>query len=116
MSSTSPDHHDQPFGYEKRDANLKVIGLVTAATALFVILSVIVVDNIFVLTKELSNCSLKLRAEPEEAKLKVKLSFKLRMKRILRFKKFCILTIKDFMNEKYLIEKNLDTRHLQELH
>lgn len=52
MSSTSPDHHDKPFGYEKRDANLKVIGLVTAATALFVILSVIVVDNIFVLTKE----------------------------------------------------------------
>lgn len=52
MSSSGHDHHGESFKYEKRDANLKVIGLVTAATALFVILSVIVVDNIFVLTKE----------------------------------------------------------------
>jgi hypothetical protein len=52
MSSSSHDHHDQPFGYEKKDANIKVISLVTLATALFVIVSVIVVDDVFVLTKE----------------------------------------------------------------
>lgn len=52
MSSTDHGHHGEPFKYEKRDANLKVISLVTIGTALFVILSVVVVDNFFVLTKE----------------------------------------------------------------
>ncbi len=52
MSSTDHSQHGEPFKYEKRDANLKIISLVTIATAAFVIISVIVVDDIFVLTKE----------------------------------------------------------------
>ena len=52
MSETSQDHHDSPFGYEKRDANLKWILIISLSGALFLILSIVLLDDIFVLTKE----------------------------------------------------------------
>jgi hypothetical protein len=52
MADSSHNQHGAPFGYEKRDANLKGVAIVSLAGALFLILSVVFVDDIFVLTKE----------------------------------------------------------------
>ncbi len=48
----SHDQHGEPFGYEKRDANLKWILIITVAGAIFLIGTVLLVDDYFVMTKE----------------------------------------------------------------
>lgn len=52
MADMSHDHHGARFGYEKRDANLKGITIVSLAGVLLLILAIVFVDDIFVLTKE----------------------------------------------------------------
>lgn len=52
MQEVPKETHDAHSGYERRDANLKIILLISLAGVAFIVFSIIMVDSIFLAEKE----------------------------------------------------------------
>lgn len=52
MQEVPKDAHNEHSGYERRDVNMKLILLISLTGVLFVVISVIVIDSVFISAKE----------------------------------------------------------------